>query len=50
MSDETTKDFTILKAGTESGIEIEAKHFDYTWTITLSPSETNMLIQSILKK
>jgi hypothetical protein len=44
------KDFKILRAGTESGIELEVKNFDYTWTVSLSASETQQLIQNLLKK
>jgi hypothetical protein len=44
------KDFKILRAGTESGIEIEVKTFDYTWTVSMSPDETEQIIRSLLKK
>ena len=45
-----TKDFKILRAGTESGIKFEAKYLDYTWQIALSPEETKIAIQNLLKE
>jgi hypothetical protein len=50
MGHDLTKDFNILKAGTESGIEVEAKYLGDTWTVGLSPDETDKLIRSLLKK
>jgi hypothetical protein len=43
-------DFKILQAGTESGIELEVKDVEYTWTVSLSPDETEQVIRSLLKK
>jgi hypothetical protein len=50
VNPEVAKDFKILLAGTESGIELEVKNSEYTWTVALSPDETQQLIQSLLKK
>jgi hypothetical protein len=50
VNPEIAKDFKILRAGTESGIELEVKNFYYTWTVSLSPDETAQVIRSLLKK
>lgn len=47
---DSTKDFTVLQAGTEVGVRLEAKHLDHTFTVELSPKETETLIQHLLKK
>ena len=44
------KECKILKAEIESGIELEAKYLDHTFTVTLSPKETEKLVQSLLKQ
>ena len=47
---EHTEDFKVLQAGTESGIKLEAKCMNYRWTIALSAAETQLVIQSLLRK
>ena len=47
---DVVRSFKILEAGTEVGVVIEAKDLSHIWTVTLSPKETDLLIQSLLKK
>lgn len=42
--------FKILESGTEVGVVLEAKDLSHVWTVSLSPKETDLLIQSLLKK
>ena len=45
-----TTDFKVLKSEIEGGLSFEAKCLGYTWTVTLSPQETNSVIESLPKR
>jgi hypothetical protein len=45
-----TRDFTVLRAGTEVGVKLQAKSLNHTFTVELSPEETEALIRNLLKK
>ena len=47
---DVVKAFRVTESGTEVGITIEAKDLSHVWTVQLSPKETEILVQSLLKK
>ena len=44
------KEMAIRKAGTQIGVTLEVNHLDNTFTVILTPDETQQLIQSLLKE
>jgi hypothetical protein len=45
-----TKDFKVIRAGSESGITLQARNQKFILDVALDAEETKILIQSLIKK